>query len=165
MKREITPILDLDKNEYLTDNFQVKEFAVSSANPHLVEQLYITYKFYMINIFKLCHTVLQPARNALSEHKGKSTRIISISGYRDKWKLNPATPGASPTSNHTRGEAVDITTEDPADLEFLFEWIQTKLQHSFGELYLYYHADGTPNFIHISAPEWKQEQDIKRIKG
>jgi zinc D-Ala-D-Ala carboxypeptidase len=69
-------------------------------------------------LLALATTILDPIR----DHAGRPIRINS--GYRSP-PLNSATPGASKTSQHTRGEAADLAliggTE--ADLWALWRWI------------------------------------------
>ena len=70
-----------------------------------------------INLFAIRDNVLNPLR----EKFGKPIRITS--GYRSP-ELNKAV-GGKPTSQHTKGEAVDITAVNKADNKELFELCKT----------------------------------------
>lgn len=70
-----------------------------------------------MNLFAIRDNVLNPLR----EKFGKPIRITS--GFRTP-ELNKAV-GGKPTSQHTKGEAVDITAIDKADNKELFELCKT----------------------------------------
>ena len=70
-----------------------------------------------INLFAIRDNVLNPLR----EKFGKPIRITS--GFRSP-ELNKSV-GGKPTSQHTKGEAVDITAINKADNKELFELCKT----------------------------------------
>lgn len=123
-------VLDSKKrNTSLTTNFSLEEFLVSPTaiknNITLHPNEYVT-----SNLYDLCRTVLQPARDRL-----KSPIYIS-SGYRNE-ALNRIVGGVS-NSFHLLGRAADISCRDN---DVLYE-ILLKLPHS--ELIKYNH------FIHVA---------------
>lgn len=69
----------------------------------------------------LVENVLDPAREKLG------IRIVVNSGYRCP-ELNKAVGGA-PTSQHTKGEAADLTTGNRAENKRLFEIIKDNLEY------------------------------------
>lgn len=84
------------------------------------------------SILSLTENVLQPLRDAW----GKPLKVNS--GYRCK-ALNAAVGGV-PTSQHVKGEAADIATDDPVKLARL----AVKLGLPFDQMILY------PTFVHFS---------------
>ena len=80
----------MDKNEYISENFQYKEFFCYGIEPPQI---------YFDNIFKLAHC-LQKVRDAVNRP------IIINSGWRTK-EHNAAVGGAS-SSQHLIGKAADI---------------------------------------------------------
>lgn len=94
---------------------------------------------------KLCENVLEPLRKAY----GKPIKVTS--GFRCK-KLNKAVGGAS-TSQHTYGQAADITSlsDTAADNKELFDVALKLVQNSkitVGQLIDEYNY----NWVHISTP-------------
>lgn len=72
------------------------------------------------NMTRLINVVLDPLREAY----GKS--ITTNSGYRSP-ALNAVTKGASNTSQHMTGEAVDITVKSKEGNKWLFDYIKDNL--------------------------------------
>lgn len=143
--------LTLGKDDYLTKNFKLKEFCVSDKYEYLVPSLYLSVNEYTENLFNLCHFILQPIRD-------KFKAVIRISsGFRNE-RLNLKL-GSGSYSLHLKGKAADIYVDDPVLLPVIFDWIKKYLKGRYGELLLYKHKDGTPNFIHVSLPE--HGRDVK----
>ena len=94
-------------NNELTDSPTAKRLSIK--NEPTKEQ--------WINLFAIRDNVLNPLR----EKFGKPIRITS--GFRSP-ELNKAV-GGKPTSQHTKGEAVDITAINKADNKELFELCRT----------------------------------------
>lgn len=84
----------------------------------------------------LVNQVLQPARDALGP-------IRVTSGYRS-WAVNTAV-GGSKTSQHARGEAADLVTQDN---RVLFEWIRANCP--FDQLIWEFGDDRQPAWVHVS---------------
>jgi hypothetical protein len=145
-------MLNLDKYDYLTRSFQLKEFCVSDDHPHLVDGLYLTVDKYTENLFYLCRFILQPIRDRFG------VPIHISSGYRDS-KLNPAV-GGSLHSRHKKGKAADIFTDDKDLLLNIFDWIKKEKQGLFGELLLYKTKEKDIRFLHVSLPEWGKGVNI-----
>lgn len=74
------------------------------------------------NMTRLINVVLDPLREAY----GKP--ITTNSGYRST-SLNKVTKGASKTSQHMTGEAVDITVKSKEGNKWLFEYIRDNLPY------------------------------------
>ena len=99
-----------------------------------------------INLFAIRDNVLNPLR----EKFGKPIRITS--GFRSP-ELNKAV-GGKPTSQHTKGEAVDITAIDKADNKELFELCKTL---DFDQLI----DESDLTWIHISYKVPNRKQILK----
>lgn len=102
------------------------------------------------NIKSLVEDVLQPLRDAY----GKPLRINS--GYRCP-ELNNLV-GGSPSSQHIKGEAADISCSKPAELAQL----AYDLHLPFDQMIVY------PGFVHFSHKRGRQRQQIlyaKTYKG
>ena len=107
------------------------------------------------NIEALVLNVLDPLREAF----GKP--IIVNSGYRSTL-LNNAVGGAN-NSQHTRGEAADITAEDANENFELFEMIRTTLP--FDQLIWEKGTRTYPEWIHVSFKrEGRNRKQILKIK-
>lgn len=105
------------------------------------------------NLQHLVAHILDPAREAI----GVPIRITS--GYRS-WQLNGAV-GGSKTSQHARGEAVDMVC---ADNRRLFEYIR---QHLTFDQLIWELGDGTaPAWVHVSytADRANRRQVLRAIK-
>lgn len=149
----------------LTKNFTLNEFFVSKQYPNIAANLYRqmtkggshSQKSEKIidSLFLLCHFILQPARH----NAGMPMKILS--GYRSK-DLNVKIGGSS-NSRHMLGKAADFTVERKEKLPLIFEHIRSCLRGHFGELILYRHKDGTPNFIHVSLPRLGTEVNVKEV--
>ena len=101
-----------------------------------------------INLFAIRDNVLNPLR----EKFGKPIRITS--GFRST-ELNKAVGGKS-TSQHTKGEAVDITAINKADNKELFELCKTLdfdqllNEHDYSWIHVSYRKSGNRNqVLHI----------------
>ena len=99
-----------------------------------------------INLFAIRDNVLNPLR----EKFGKPIRITS--GFRST-ELNKAV-GGKPTSQHTKGEAVDITAINKADNKELFELCKTL---EFDQLI----DESNFTWIHISYKVPNRKQILK----
>ncbi len=99
-----------------------------------------------INLFAIRDNVLNPLR----EKFGKPIRITS--GFRTP-ELNKAV-GGKPTSQHTKGEAVDITAINKADNKELFELCKTL---DFDKLI----DESNLTWIHISYKVPNRKQILK----
>ena len=100
-----------------------------------------------INLFAIRDNVLNPLR----EKFGKPIRITS--GYRSP-ELNKAVGSKKPTSQHTKGEAVDITAINKADNKELFELCKTL---EFDQLI----DESNLTWIHISYKVPNRKQILK----
>lgn len=135
----------------ITDHFRWDEFESSAKALELSIDNCIPDEIIASQIRSLTVTILEPLRRAL----GKPITINS--GYRCT-ALNKALKGA-PLSQHTKGQAADIATDNPAELAKLV----IKLGLPFDQLILY------PTFIHIShkhpGPQRSQILYDKTYKG
>ena len=99
-----------------------------------------------INLFAIRDNVLNPLR----EKFGKPIRITS--GFRSP-ELNKAV-GGKPTSQHTKGEAVDIVADDNKALFDLiksnFDFDQLLNEHDYSWIHVSYRKSGNRNqVLHI----------------
>jgi len=106
------------------------------------------------NLKTLCTKVFDPLRKHFNRPIGIS------SGYRSK-ALNEAVKGASLTSQHCKGEAIDIDADifDNITNKELFNYIKDNLE--FDQLiYEYPNKNGEPAWIHVSYNEGKNRKQI-----
>ena len=99
----------------LSTNFTLEELCASSKAKELQIINQVTDATHLQALKSLAKEVLQPIRDM---HGGP---VTVTSGYRQP-ALNKAL-GGSPTSQHPKGEAADITVGSPADNKDLFEQI------------------------------------------
>jgi hypothetical protein len=142
----------------LSNNFWLIEFTRSD----LAKRLGISNqpsKEHLENIKLLCAEVLEPIR----EHF--DTPIFISSGYRSI-ELNKKTPGASKTSQHSTGEAVDIDMDGSiisnADV---FNFIKDNL--IFDQLIWEFGTDSNPAWVHVSyeSKGLPRKQILKAVKS
>jgi hypothetical protein len=112
---------------------------------------------HLANLKLIAEKVFEPIRL----HFGKP--ILISSGYRSK-ALNAATPGASLTSQHSTGEALDLD-QDSAGTgitnKMVFDYIKNNLE--FDQLIWEYGNDINPNWVHVSYESTgKQRKQILR---
>ena len=121
----------------LTKNFTLKDLTKTNTGiPNLITDLEID------NLTRLCQRVLQPAMDEYG------SAIMVNSGYRSQ-QVNKAVGGAS-TSQHTRGEAADITAGSREENKKLFKILKTM---EFDQLINYNYR-----FIHVSYTVMKRNR-------
>lgn len=110
------------------------------------------------NMRKLAMNVFQPIR----EHFNVPIHISS--GYRSS-ALNASIKGASKTSQHSTGEAIDIDMDGTSitNLE-VFNWIKNNLV--FDQLIFEFGNDKNPDWVHVSyeSSGKQRKQILKAIK-
>ena len=128
----------------LSKDFILQEFVATKTglNNQLTSEA-------LANIEFLVKNLLQPLRNAF----GKPIRITS--GYRSA-EVNKAV-GGSKTSQHTKGEAVDIVSNDNKQL---FELI--KNDFDFDQLIWEYGTDEQPAWVHVSLKKTGNRKQAMR---
>ena len=108
------------------------------------------------NLKLLCEKVLQPIRAAY----GKPVTVNS--GFRSV-ATNVAT-GGSKTSDHVKGQAVDMEIEGVPNAE-LAQWIMYNLDYT--QLILEFHVKGDPSsgWVHVSYdPKNLKKQELTAVK-
>lgn len=141
----------------LSKNFEVAEFARSSSAKRLGISNQPT-EAHIANMKLLCEKVLQPVR----DHFGRS--IFLSSGYRSA-ALNAKTPGASSTSQHCTGEAVDIDMDGTeVSNKEVFDFIKEHLE--FDQLIWEFGTDANPDWVHVSYESTgkQRKQVLKAVK-
>ena len=113
------------------------------------------------NMKKLATNVFQPIR----EHFGRA--IFLSSGYRSA-ALNKITKGASTTSQHCSGEAVDIDMDGTeVTNKQIFDYIKANLE--FDQLIAEFPVNSNPAWVHVSyESSGKQRKQIlvaKKVGG
>lgn len=96
------------------------------------------------NMKKLAENVFEKVRNHFR------CPIHLSSGYRSK-ELNACTPGASATSQHSTGEAIDIDVEGNSNgltNRMIFDYIKDNLE--FDQLIYEFGDDKEPSWVHVS---------------
>ena len=111
------------------------------------------------NLAALAHAVLQPLR----DHFGVPIPVSS--GYRSP-KLNAATPGASVTSQHSLGQAVDLDMKRSTNAKgvtnaALFHYIRQNLP--FDQLIWEAGDKKEPSWVHVSWRESKRRGSMLRM--
>lgn len=105
----------------------------------------------LINLYKLAENLLQPLRNLYKE------AMIVSSGYRSP-KVNQMVGGVV-NSQHLKGQAADISCENPRNLLKLLQ----KSGLIFDQAILY--DDGRNYFLHLSYVEGKNRNQVLYSKG
>lgn len=118
---------------------------------------------HIANFKKLAEKVFEPIR----EHFRCPIHISS--GYRSK-ELNACTPGASATSQHSTGEAIDIDMDNSSNgvtNKMVFDFIKNNLE--FDQLIWEYGTNDAPDWVHVSyessGTQRKQILKCTRIDG
>ena len=108
------------------------------------------------NLIALCENILEPIVENLK------IKFEITSGYRSR-ELNREIGGSS-TSQHTRGQAVDI--DSPSKNKEIFEYIKNNLK--FDQLIWEFGNNSNPDWIHVSYSKEKNRGQILRatkVKG
>ena len=128
----------------ISKNFILQEFLVTNTglNNQLTGDA-------LANIEYLAKNLLQPLRDTY----GKPIKITS--GYRSA-DVNKAV-GGSTTSQHTKGQAVDIVADDN---KALFDLIKSKFD--FDQLIWEYGTDKQPAWVHVSIKKTGNRKQIMR---
>jgi hypothetical protein len=108
---------------------------------------------------KLAENVFEPVRT----HFAKPIKVSS--GYRSA-ALNAATPGSSATSQHCKGEALDLDQDGmPTGVtnKMVFDYIKANL--NFDQLIWEYGTDANPDWVHVSYSfQGTQRKQVLRCK-
>lgn len=134
----------------LTKNFTLEELCASDT----AKRMGIDNKPSAVaesNLLLVARNILQPLRDAY----GKS--IVINSGYRCP-ALNKAVGGAS-TSQHLKGEAVDIRCNNKETREWIFNWIKANCK--FDQLILEHNSQGV-YWVHVS---YRRTGNRKQVIG
>lgn len=118
---------------------------------------------HLTNLKLVAEKIFEPIR----EHFGKPIKVSS--GYRSK-ALNEATPGASKTSQHSTGEALDLDQDGMTTgvtNKMVFEYIKNNL--NFDQLIWEFGTDTNPDWVHVSyestGKQRKQILKAVRVNG
>lgn len=125
----------------LSKHFELTEFTRSST----AKRAGISNKpteVHIANMKLLCEKILEPIRSHFSRP------ILISSGYRSA-ALNSVTPGASSTSQHSSGEAVDIDMDGTNITNAqIFNYIKDNLE--FDQLIWEFGTTTNPDWVHVS---------------
>lgn len=131
----------------LSKNFDLSEFTKTNVKADNSPQ-----DTHLENIKELTINILQPIR----EIYGKPITITS--GYRSS-KVNKVVGGAD-SSQHSKGEAVDLVCEDKVRLFLII-----MIMNNFDQLIWEYGDDDTPDWIHVSYSSIQcRRQILKAVK-
>ena len=113
-----------------------------------------------LEAFKLlAEHIFEPIRN----HFQKPIKVSS--GYRSA-ALNAITPGSSATSQHCKGEAVDLDQDGMTTgitNKMVFDYIKGNL--NFDQLIWEYGTDANPDWVHVSySASGTQRKQVLRCK-
>lgn len=144
----------------LSKHFELAEFTRSSTAKRAGISNAPT-EAHQANMILLCEKVLEPIR----EHFGRA--IFLSSGYRSA-ALNKITKGASTTSQHCSGEAVDIDMDGTSVTNAqIFNYIKDNLE--FDQLIAEFPENSNPAWVHVSyESSGKQRKQIlvaKKVGG
>ena len=107
------------------------------------------------NLIEIANNIFQPLRDGI----GKPIRISS--GYRSE-KLNKAV-GGSKTSQHNKGQALDLVATTGFTNKDIFDYIKKNLE--FDQLIFEFGTDKNPDWVHVSYNKGKnRNQVLKAIK-
>lgn len=138
----------------LSKHFELAEFTRSNTAKRAGISNMPT-EAHQANMKVLCEKVLEPIR----EHFARP--IMISSGYRSA-ALNKITKGASSTSQHCSGEAVDIDM-DATEItnKQIFDYIKANLE--FDQMIWEFGTDSNPDWVHVSYESTgKQRKQILR---
>jgi hypothetical protein len=141
----------------LSEHFEVAEFTRSNTAKRAGISNAPT-EAHQANMVLLCEKVLEPIR----EHFGRA--IFLSSGYRSA-ALNKITKGASTTSQHCSGEAVDIDMDGTeVSNKQIFDYIKENL--NFDQLIWEFGTDANPDWVHVSYESTgkQRKQILKAVK-
>ena len=141
----------------LSKHFELAEFTRSSTAKRAGISNAPT-EAHQANMVLLCEKVLEPIR----EHFGRA--IFLSSGYRSA-ALNKITKGASTTSQHCSGEAVDIDMDGTSVTNAqIFNYIKDNLE--FDQLIWEFGTDANPDWVHVSYESTgkQRKQMLKAVK-
>jgi D-alanyl-D-alanine dipeptidase len=125
----------------LSENLELAEVIRSSTAKRLGIKNEPT-AIHLNNLKILAEKIFQPIRS----HFGRP--IFISSGYRSA-ALNKATPGASTTSQHSSGEAIDIDMDGTEITNAqIFEFIKENLE--FDQLIWEFGTKSNPDWVHVS---------------
>jgi len=107
------------------------------------------------NLIEIANNIFQPLRDGI----GKPIRISS--GYRSE-KLNKAV-GGSKTSQHNKGQALDLVATTGFTNKDIFDYIKKNLE--FDQMIWEFGTDKNPDWVHVSYNKGKnRKQVLKAIK-
>jgi hypothetical protein len=107
------------------------------------------------NLIEIANNIFQPLRDGI----GKPIRISS--GYRSE-KLNKAV-GGSKTSQHNKGQALDLVATTGFTNKDIFYYIKKNLE--FDQMIWEFGTDKNPDWVHVSYNKGKnRKQVLKAIK-
>ena len=138
----------------LSKHFELAEFTRSSTAKRAGISNMPT-EAHQANMKVLCEKVLEPIR----EHFARP--IMISSGYRSA-ALNKITKGASSTSQHCSGEAVDIDMDGTEITnKQIFDYIKANLE--FDQMIWEFGTEANPDWVHVSYESTgKQRKQILR---
>lgn len=146
----------MDINTKLSENVTLKEVIKSQTATKLGIDNTPTPE-HLENLKKVLNNVFEPLRKGL----GNNPIFISC-GYRGK-KLNDATPGASITSYHCSGKALDLDdTFGKITNAQIFHYIKDNL--NYAELIWEYGNDTNPDWVHVAFDEGKNVKETLRCR-
>jgi hypothetical protein len=112
------------------------------------------------NFKLLAENIFEPIRNHFR------VPILISSGYRSK-ELNASIPGASATSQHCTGEAIDIDmdgTPNGVTNKMIFDFIRENL--NFDQLIYEFGDLNNPDWVHVSfVKSGNRKQKLKAVRS
>lgn len=147
-------MLRLQRNDYLSKNFQYCEAYVSREYPNHTSDLRNYAGGWNELIYIQANDVLQPMRDHLNKP------IIVENWFRDEW-LNDKVGGWE-HSLHLIGLATDVKTEKLTDLFILYKFCKEQLRDILCEIILYTDEHGNPKFLHVARKMYGKKEIVKK---
>ena len=142
----------------LSNNLSLSEVLVSQTAKRLGLSNEPT-KEHLENLYVTASKIFQPVRDYFK------VPIYVSSGYRSK-ELNKAIKGSSKTSQHMKGEALDLDADVYGVItnSDIFNYIKDNLE--FDQLIWEFGDDKNPKWVHVSFSEGKNRMKVMRaLKG
>jgi hypothetical protein len=141
----------------LSKNLNLSECLVSQTSKRLGISNEPTEE-HLNNLRDIAINVFQPLRSGLN------TSIYVSSGYRSK-ELNKAIKGSSKTSQHMKGEALDLDADVYGGVsnKDIFLFIRDNLE--FDQLIWEYGTKDSPNWVHVSFRKGNNRGKVMRCYG
>lgn len=142
----------------LSDHVSLAEFCHSDTAKRQGIDNTITDPVHLASAKQLCEKIFEPLR----KHFAKPIHVSS--GYRSM-ALNRAVKGSSSSSQHCKGEAMDLDADKYGGMtnKDIFEYIRINLP--FDQLIWEFGDDNNPDWVHVSYSLRNRKQILRAVKS